>query len=463
MKRDPDRLRKVSRRSLLGCSSAALAAPFLRPILVSAQEAAPKRLLVVHRPCGSVLDKFFPTGDLGGSTLPAILAPFEPVRDDMVILDDTRCPRDPARPGDQHAAGLIAMMSGREFMPIPGTTADGDPNAKNIVAAAMTIDQYLLKESPLLQGASVPSIQATAFQPSSVGLPSFRVMSYAGPNDALFPESRPAQLFARIFGSFGADVSPEDLERMRAQHRSVLDYVNQDIARLYSVVPASQRPKLDTHMEGIRQLERDLVAGAMAAQCKAPVQVPLPNASNGVTLDEAQHLHTARNQLAIVKTAFECDLTRVATFTYAHGNSDMRFGNIAPGEVTGRNGHHTMSHDTGALVDLAVIEQLYAQDLSTFLQALKATPDTEGSLLDNTLVVYLNECSWGNTHGVEQMPTLLFGAKSLGLRGGRHLKYGGRTMNDIWAAVATAFGVPAAVTGFGDPAWNQGPAPDLFA
>jgi hypothetical protein len=382
----------------------------------------------------------------------------------MVILDETTCPRDASRRGDQHAAGLLAMMSGHEFMPIPGTNTDADAGAKNIVARAKTVDQFLLGASPLLQGTPVPSIQATAFRPSSVGLPSFRVMSYSGPNEALFPESRPANLFTRIFGTLGGrELSPEDAERTRLQRRSILDYVNQDMTRLYGLVPASERAKLDTHLDGIRQLEKNLAAGALATACDAPPQVTLPDASGGLSLDEAQHFQSAENHLGIIRGAFQCDLTRVATFTYAHGNSDMRFGSMVPGLVTRRDGHHTLSHDTGALADLEAIERLYAQHLSTFLQTLQATPDGTGNLLDNTLVVYLNECSWGNVHGIDRMPTLLFGGTSLGLRGGRNLRLGGRYMNDVWAAISNVFGVELPGDRFGDPAWGQGPVTELFA
>ncbi len=453
-------MQSIRRRSFLAGAGASAAGVFLNPLFAAAAGVSPNRLLIVHRPCGTRPEQFFPaSGDATTFPLSPILQSFDPVKGDMVILNEVTCPRDVAAPGDQHSAGLIGMMSGKKFIQIPGTDSGGDPNAKNIVAADKTIDQLLLQNVAALK-ATIPSIQSTAYRPSSVGLPSFKVMSYSGPNGALFPESRPDQLFNRTFGSSMPALTADQIARIRAQKGSVLDFVNKDIARLRGNVPMSQLPKLDAHLDGIRQLEMSLatVGTNPGAACKAPAQVPLPNPATGLTIDEAQHLAVAQNQLAIISTAFQCDLTRVATFTYAHGNSDLRFGNMLT-NFTDHDGHHTLSHDTAATAYQARIEQFYADSLSTFLQSMKAVPDGDGTLLDHTLVVYINECCIGNTHSVENMPVLMFGGKNLKLQVGKHLRFGGRFMNDVWAAVIAAFGTPFA---FGDPIWSKGAVTGLI-
>ena len=93
---------------------------------------------------------------------------------------------------------------------------------------------------------------------------------------------------------------------------------------------------------------------------------------------------------------------------------------------------------------------------------MKNTPDVNGtSLLDNTLVVFFNECSNGADHALDDMPVLMFGAKALGLRRGSNLRFGGkRYMTDVWASVAGAFGAP--IVRFGDPAWGSGALSGLF-
>jgi hypothetical protein len=459
----------VPRRSFLAGVGTTAAGVLLRPLFASAAGASPTRLLIVHRPCGTVPEQFFPTtGTTTSFTLPAILQPFESLKNDMVILNGIYCPRDHAAPGDQHGAGLITMMSGRKPIEIPGTNSGGDPQAKNQMSAGPTIDQQLLlKAQSGLGGTSTSSIQSTAYRPSSLGLPNFKVMSYDA-SGALFPESRPGTLFNNLFATAMSNASPAALERARLQNQGVLDFVQKDLARLRTLVPQSQLQKLDAHLGGLAQLQAKLVPRAAgtpgAAACAGPAQLAIPDPTGDLTIDEAQHKVVAQNQLAIILAAFQCDITRVATFSFAHGNSALRFSKIIPGFTdTSGLGHHDLSHvqTPAASALLAQIDQFYSQQLAAFLTQMKATPDGDGTLLDHTLVVYLDEACIGWSHSIENMPVLMFGGKSLGLQGGRYLKFGMRYMSDVWAAVAGAFGVPMAT--FGDSTYSMGPVTGLFA
>ena len=327
----------IPRRTFLAGVGTTAAGTLLRPLFASAAGASPTRLLIVHRPCGTYPTDFFPqTGDATTFTLPPILQPFAPVKDAMTILNGIYCPRDHGWAGDQHGAGLITMMSGKRPIEIPGTSSGGDPNAKNQQAAGPSFDQMMIKTAGSgLGGTSVPSIQSTAYRPSSIGLPNFKVMSYdtAG---ALFPESRPDTLFGNIFAASMPGLSAADLDRLRAQNKSILDFVSKDLTRLRGLVPKSQLPKLDAHLDGLTTLEAKLTAapsggGAGGAACTGPTQATPPAQTGDLTIDEAQHQVIAQNQLAIILAAFQCDLTRVATFSFAHGNSALRFAKIIPG------------------------------------------------------------------------------------------------------------------------------------
>jgi len=455
----------IPRRTFMAGVGTTAAGMFLRPLFASAAGTPPKRLLIVHRPCGTFPDQFFPAGNETGFTLPSILQPFEPVKDQMTILNGVYCPRDHGWAGDQHGAGLITMMSGKKPIEIPGTSSGGDANAKNQMAAQPSIDQSLIKDMRSgLGGTIVPSIQSTAYRPSSIGLPNFKVMSY-DTNGALFPESRPGTLFGNIFGAAMPGLSDADLARLRGQNKSVLDFVAKDLTRLRGQVPKSQLTKLDAHLDGVSKLQAKLTAMAPAgmggAMCKPPTQGALPDPTGDLTVDEAQHKVVAQNQLGIILTAFQCDLTRVATFTFAHGNSALRFGKIIPGFSDTGTGHHDLSHNTAATDLHAKVDRFYSEQLVLALQAMKATPDGAGTLLDNTLVVYFNECCFGWSHSIENIPILLFGGKNLKLSTGRHIKYGLKYMNDVWAAIATAMGVP--MNTYGDTAFSKGAVTGLFA
>jgi len=455
--------KSVARRTVLASVGAGVLGSLLRPLQAQDAMAPPTRLLIVHRPCGTVLENFFPpAGDAKTFTLPSIIKAFEPLKSEMVIVNGINCPRDTGWSGDQHAAALITMMTGKKFTSIPGTNAAGDPNTKYIVGADKSIDQYLLGKVPaLLVNPSLPSIQSTAYLPSNTGLPSFKVMSYKGSNQALFPEVDAAGLFKKIFIGDNAGLSPAEIARKLDQSKSVLDRVNADLTRLQGLIPASQKPKLDAHLSAIQGLEQSLQAGGgmpTGKTCTPPTQAALPVAKAGQTQDEAQHLALAQNQLGIIQTAFQCDLTRVATFSFAHGNSDLRFQQI-DGQVTTAGGHHNVSHDTGAAAAQQRIDQIYCEQFSAFLQKMKMVQEGTGTLLDNTLVVFFNECAVGNTHSIQNMPVLMLGGKSLGMQTGQHLQFGGRSMNDIWSAVCGAFKIDP---NFGE-GFNKGPVSGLFA
>jgi len=442
----------------------------LRPL--QAQEAGklPKRLLIVHRPCGSVLEKFFPAvGDSRTFTLPPIIKSFEPLKDDLVIVNGINCSRDPDWASDKHAAALIAMMSGVKFRFIGATNASTDPNAKNIISQVATIDQHLLSKVPDLQVpmGRMPSIQSTAYGPSSQGQPSFSVMSYSGVqgvlNGAMFPIYKTQDLFNSLFVDENAGLTPAQIATKMAQGQSVIDRISADLNRMNGLLPASQKPKLEAHLAGIKALEQNLKDSGQPTTktCMQPTLKATVTPPSGVTADEANHLIVAQNQLAIIHTAFQCDLTRVATFSFAHGNSGLRFNKI-DSNIDKGDGHHGVSHDTSAALAQEKIDTIYSEQLSAALQKMKATPEgaAGGNMLDNTLVVFFNECAIGNTHSIENMPTLMIGGKSLGMQTGQHLHFGGKYMNDIWAAVCGAYGIEAK---FGDAAFGSGPVSNLFA
>lgn len=145
----------------------------------------------------------------------------------------------------------------------------------------------------------------------------------------------------------------------------------------------------------------------------------LPTAVAGASLELAQHEATSRQMLQIIRTAFQCDLTRVATFQFANALSGMQFTKIIPGFSVG-DGHHDISHQAskGDAAKTA-IERFYVGLLTEFLVEMKNTPDGPGtSLLDNTLVFYFTEINDGNEHGWANMPIAIFGGKSFGITGG---------------------------------------------
>jgi Protein of unknown function (DUF1552) len=105
-----------------------------------------------------------------------------------------------------------------------------------------------------------------------------RVLSYLPPTanpdinlarQPLFPETQPLATFNRIFG--GALPVGSDSAALLAEKLSVLDYMRSDLTRLRTVIPASERVKLDTHADAIQELEAAIRASLHPSAASAHV------------------------------------------------------------------------------------------------------------------------------------------------------------------------------------------------
>lgn len=452
--------RAMSRRGFLGAGAAAAGGLLLRGLDAEAAGAAPTRLLVVHRPCGTRPDHWFPNPTPGGGLeLSRILRPLERHRDDLIILEGLDSPKSRVRLGaDEHTVGLAMMMTGHQWTGGNGLKFDG--SKLRDIGNAKSFDQVLVEDSPLFKGTPVPSVSVLVNRDG--GYYSGFIMSYTGPKQPVFPLFKTQDLYTRLFGGVvsapGGVVDSQALTRARARKKSVIDLVRKDLARAMAGAPSSQRAKLDLHLQSIREVERQLDAPpyvATTVDCTQPaldLSMPSLDAPTGPA-----YLEKGRLQFQLIKAAFQCDITRVALFQWAHTNSGLSFDRLLPDNP--RGGHHSLSHreDPESHETLARIDQWYVERLAEFLDELKQTPEGNGSMLDNTVVVFLSEVAMGN-HTHVRMPVLLAGRGGNRLKTGRLLNVGGRTMNDLWNEIGALLGLS---TPFGDPRFGDGNFPSL--
>jgi hypothetical protein len=128
-------------------------------------------------------------------------------------------------------------------------------------------------------------------------------------------------------------------------------------------------------------------------------------------------------------------------------------------------GHHELSHEPDnnakAQEKLTKINQWYCEQLAYLARRLAETPEPggNGSLLDNTLIVWTNELGKGNSHTLDDIPFVLVG-NGLDFKMGRSLKYKKVAHNRLLMALAHGFG--HRIEKFGNPNYaNGGPLHDL--
>ncbi|MDC0747579.1 DUF1552 domain-containing protein [Polyangium mundeleinium] len=442
--------RTLSRRTLLrGLGGVAVGLPFLGAMADSARATAfPKRFVVFFTGLGTVRPAWIPTGTETDFTFGPILAPLEPFKKKTLVLEGVDYESAYHGPGDPHQQGIGHALTGTELQ--EGSLFPYACNPGKMVgwAGGISLDQFLADK--LGQTTRFPSLEfGVQVQYANV---SARI-SYRGPGQPVPPEDDPYQAYTRIFSDLGTD--PEALARLRAQRKTVLDAVTGDYNRLSTRLGASDRMKVDAHLEAVREIEKRLDApGVIGGSCNPPVLgAPVE------PLENDNYPEIAKTQLDLLAMSLICDLTRVASIQWTTVQTGKVFSWLGQDEP-----HHTLSHssdsDTKRQQALIDIGHWHAQQLAYLCQKLDSVPEGDGTVLDNTVILWCSDIAQGNTHARRDVPLLVLGGAGGALRTGRHLKYAGAYHNDLLIAISHAMGVP--VTTFGNPLYCNGPLSGLL-
>jgi hypothetical protein len=498
----------ISRRPLLAGLGSAGAAIFVRPIVAEAETgAAPKRFFAYHYPCGTVAGTppgagawgFTATGGgaLKWSWIPTVAgtgitqAPADATPSSLTALFSAikskyltihgllRGDKAARLNGDKHVHGMVYMMSG--WVPVPTTnpaTPEGDMyNAKLITSKTPSIDQQLLTLLPTVfrgPDPAVPGSKQTPFASlqlcgspysmlsNSNSYTCLKVISYADMNKPMGGEARSQTAFNNIFGTaMMPGVDQAVFAKQQALKKSILDYVQSDIQRLQPKVPAAQRFKLDSQLTSIRSLEQRITTTQQpTGQVVAPSLV-----AEDPGAYEARVNQVLANQLAIIRCAFQSDLTRVATFTAGHGNNADQVQNyFRPAPFSYKGDGHNCSHNgkaPDALLAKGEVSALFLKAVAKMFADMDVTPEGPDTLLDNTFGLVFSECLDGDPHS-PTFPMLVAGGKWLKMMtGGKHLNIGtDRYVNDFWVPALNAFG--AHTTTWGDPQYVGTPLAGIF-
>ncbi len=394
----------VSRRRLLQGIGAGVALPLLDSMIPSstalAQTAAvpPKRFGAVFVPHGE--RPGFWTPDTVGSDfkVPHILEPLAAYRDEMTMVSQL------CHPVDGHAVTVAAWLSGT----VPKRTTAED------VLAGTTIDQIIAKK--IGQDTVFPSLEvATEDFTGYIGGcdPAYacayiNTLSWKSPTQPLPMEINPRVLFERMFGRPGT--TQQRLARMKTG-RSILDSVQEDLKDLQLDLGAHDRSRLSDYLESVRETEGRI----QRAEQQARTNPDIPDAPIGIPDSFPEHIAL---QFELIALAYTTDLTRVFTFMLSRDVTQRTYPEIGITEP-----HHALSHHSGDEAkkkQLVELNRYHVTMFEKFLNRLKNTPEGNGSILDNSMILYGSGMSESQIHDRRDLPTLLVGGfKS---RGSRHIK-----------------------------------------
>jgi len=156
----------------------------------------------------------------------------------------------------------------------------------------------------------------------------------------------------------------------------------------------------------------------------------------------------------LIVAAMSCGLTRVSTLALGDGEdytSSSLARHCSPRHRVPERHHHDISHRPGTdNADKINCERWYISMLAKLMDKLAAVPEGDGTMLDNTIVFYMNSLNQRLHHTVLKVPVIIGAGANIAIRtGGRVMDLKNEAHNTVLAAVANAVDVP--MTSFGDP------------
>jgi len=398
----------LQRRTFLRGIGATVALPLLDAMIPAntalAQTAAKPTLRAgfIYIPMGAQMPQWTPIGDKPGFKYSRIMKPIEPLRSYINVVTGTSLIAE-----NGHALSNAMWLNGTK--PAHGTEIRG----------GTTIDQMIAEK--IGQDTTYPSLEiATEDHSSELGscggdyaCAYMNTISWRTPTTPNPMELNPRVLFERMFGGDGA-TAEQRAARLR-DNLSILDGVTASVKDLSKGMDSKDKARVNDYLENVREIERRIAKAEK--QNSESTGYGAPEAPVGIPDSFADHANLLFDLWAI---AFQGNITKVVSFMLARELSTRTYPQIGVPD-----GHHPVSHHQNDLQRMemqAKINTYHMEMFAAFLNKLKATPDGDGNMLDNSMILYGSGMSNSNVHAHDQLPILIAGGAAGKLKGDRHIK-----------------------------------------
>lgn len=412
-----------------------------------AEDGYPLRFIVFFNPNGCWPATWFPTGTETDFVLAQSMAPLEPHKDKLIILDGVDMPVVDIGPGEDHQQGMGGVLTGRPLQ--PGNMVGGDGSLCGW-ADGPSVDQVIAQHI----GSTTPlsSIEAGVRSNAYIGGEIRSRMNYAAAAAPLPTEDNPVGIWNRIFADFSAD--PTEMAVLRAKRVSVLDTVKGQFDAVRAKAGAVDRMRLDEHAAQVTELQTRLQNEPVLGE-----SCIVPGAPGALPIDDANTMNLiSRAHIDLLAMALTCDITRVASLQYSNGANHHTFPFI--GSMSDGHGlSHAGEEDAASWAEWTSRQTWYCGEFAYLLDKLRAVPEGDVTLLDHTVIVWVNELSKGNSHSHQRMPFVMAGSGGGYFRTGRYCTYANASHNDLLVSLQNAFGIPDQT--FGTPEYCTGPLTNL--
>lgn len=400
---------KVNRRTFLRGVGVTMSLPWLESLpqafattatAENGTAALPKRFAAIFMGNGINGDHWWAKGGGAEMELGKTLEPLAPLRKKLNVINGLF--NAPAVGVGIHPGQTGNILSGMPLM--KGAVLRGGISMDQVLAN--TIGQESMQPS-LVLGCEQP---ITGYHETNFSMAYSSHISWQSADSPVPMEVYPSLAFDSLFENRG-----------NKRSLSILDRVKDDLSSLSRKVSADDNRRLDEYLTSVREVEKR-VDGMRTEQTKAETRarekgqpvIAMQRPDNGLPEDIREHM---RLMCDIVALAFQTDKTQVATLVLCRDLSGLfyPFLNV-------RDAHHSASHN-----DLSEayerISRYYVSNLAYLAQKLDSMPEGEGTVLDNSCLLYLSNMWSGERHDNTRLPVLTVGRLGGALETGRVLDY----------------------------------------
>jgi hypothetical protein len=403
----------ISRRHVLRGLGASLSLPLLEAMLPRRAGAAPStfkplasspkahpRFLACYVPNGVNIMQWVPTESGKGYALSPTLQALKEFQSDFSVITGMGHPH-----SQGGHSGADTWLTGANLKSVPGADYTNSQSVDQLIAEVHGKEtrHASLQLSDGSGTGSAGHSHTLSFDRSGTPLPA---------------ENSPQRLFEKLFVPESAADREESLRRY-AQRKSILDSVLAEANGLHKKLGRADQEKLGEYLESVRATEDrvqrmvDWVDVPKATVDNKGLQL---NSQPGNGHDRPMWIDV---MMELNYLAFLTDSTRVISFEWSRE---------AGGYGGGGENHHELSHhggDKDMLAKLAKIDAFHVERLGRFLSFLKNTKEMDGTMLDNTIVLFGSgmNSGEGGEHSPKNLPLLVAGGHKLGLKHGQHLAH----------------------------------------
>ena len=425
----------ISRRAVLRGAGCTVALPFLESLHGWADtppaSAFPKRFGVVFLGCGINEDHWSAEGQGADMKLSKTLSPLEPLKQKINVID-----------------GLyVQALTGQGIHPgQTGSLLSGAHISKGaIIHSGVSIDQMIAshvgEETPLSSLVLACDQPLTGFHESNFSLAYSSHLSWQSPDSPVPIEVYPSLAWDNLFDNRGS-----------LQNLSILDRVKDRAQDLSRNISSTDKGKLDEYLTSVREVEKrvesmrkDKATADDTAKGKNTIAVAMMDRpENGLPEDLREH---SRMMCDIIALAFQTNKTRVASFIISHDLSAMYYPFLNV-----KDGHHSASHNNNS-DDYQRISRFHVEQYAYLASKLDSMKEGDGTVLDNTCLMFLSNMWIGRKHDNFRLPVVLAGGLGGTLETGRTLNYlkdseDNRKMCSLYLSLMDRYG--AKLDQFGD-------------